>query len=134
MLLSGILITAAAMIVTARMHAEERALEILLIAAMAIGLFLVIAGLIGILTEPPRPSDEFALDEEAATPLAARRPPSIATALGVYLFILAVIAGIVVGVAQDDAGAGIQTFSFGLILGGVIAGIGFLLGHRPVEE
>ena len=132
-LMLGVLVVLTGLFLTRRIHTEERGMELVLIAAMAIGAFFTISGLIGVLTEPPRSEAE---DEEEFVPAEVRsgRGPSLATAFGVYLLILAVIAGIVVGIAADDAGAGIQTFTFGLILGGVIYGLGLLLGYRPVEE
>ena len=132
-LMLGVLVLLTSLFLTRRIHTEERGMELVLIAAMAIGAFFTISGLIGVLTEPPRTELE---EEEEFVPAAVRtgRGPSLATAFGVYLLILAVIAGIVVGIATDDAGAGIQTFTFGLILGGVIYGLGVLLGYRPAEE
>ena len=132
-LILGVLVLVSGLFVTRRVHTDERGMELVLIALMAVGAFLTISGLIGVLTEPPRAAlDE---DEEVVAPaLRTGRAPSLATAFGLYLLILSVIAGIVVGIATDDAGAGIQTFTFGLILGGVIYGLGVLLGYRPAEE
>lgn len=127
----GILLTIVALVMIRQTHTEERAMELAMIAALAIGGFLLISGLIGTLTEPPRPA--FADDEPDDLP-AQGRPVSVSTAIGVYLFAIAVIAGIVVGIFAEDVGAAIQTFTFGVILGGVIWGLGLLLGYRPAED
>ena len=132
--LTGLLITIAAVITASRMRTEERAIEVALIAAIAVGAFLLISGLIGMLTEPTQAEVETFDEETEPAPQPERRAPSIATAMGIYLFILAALAGVIVGIAQDDPGVGIQTFTFGLILGAVVWGIGVVLGHRPVEE
>ena len=134
-LAAGILISIASLVVIRRVHTEDRGMEVLLIAGLAIGAFLTIVGLVNVLMEPPLPAEE---DDEAAALADERiprgRPVSVATAIGIYIVVLSVIAAFVVGVAAKDAGAGIQTFTFGLILGGVIWGLGVLLGHRPIEE
>ena len=134
LLIVGIVVLIASVITARRVHTEERAMEVALIAAIAAGAFLTISGLIGVLTEPPAPA-AVAYDETAEpTALPEARGPSLGVAIGVYLFVLALLAGIIVGIAARDAGAGIQTFTFGLILGAIIFGIGYMLGHRPVEE
>lgn len=133
-LILGIVVLASAVIAVRSVHTEERGMELTLIAGIAIGGFFLISGLIGVLHEPPLTAEE---EEEALAvqQVTATRPPiSVATAVGIYVLILAVIAGVIVGIAADDSGAGIQTFTAGLILGGVIWGLGVLLGHRPVEE
>jgi hypothetical protein len=131
-LTAGILILLGTIVAIREMHAEERGIEVLLIAGLAIGAFLTIVGLVNVLMEPPARVEEE--EEPAEELLPAGRPVSITTAIGAYILVLAVISGIIVGIAADDPGAGIQTFTFGLILGGVIWGLGVLLGHRPVEE
>lgn len=132
--LLGIVVLAASLIAVRTIHTEEQGMILALIAGMAAGGFFLITGLVGILNERPLAEDE---EEEALAvqQVTATRPPvSVTTAVGIYVLILAAIAGLIVGIAQRDAGAGIQTFTFGLILGGVIWGLGVLLGHRPVEE
>ena len=131
-LVTGILILLCTIVAIRQMHTEERGIELLLIAGLAIGAFLTIVGLVNVLMEPPVRADEE--DEPAEEPTPAGRPISITAAIGGYIVVLSVVAGIIVGIASGDAGFGIQTFTFGLILGGVIWGLGVLLGHRPVEE
>jgi len=131
-LVTGILILLCTIVAIRQMHTEERGIEVLLIAGLAIGAFFTIVGLVNVLMESPVRDDEEL--EPADEPVRAGRPVSVAAALGAYIVVLSVVAGIIVGIASDDAGAGIQTFTFGLILGGVIWGLGVLLGHRPVEE
>lgn len=136
LLLVGVPIMIAAVILMRRVRAESAAMEYLLIALLALGAFLAISGLVGTLTEPPVPDDAF----DDASPLSRAgdtlppRPPAVAAAMGMYVVLLAIVAGIIVGVAQGDAGVGIQTFTFGIILGGIIFGVGYLLGHRPAAE
>ena len=132
-LIAGILILLGTIVAIREMHTEERGIEVLLIAGLAIGAFLTIVGLVNVLLEPPVVAEEEEADL-AEEPLPTGRPVSIAAAIGGYILVLSLVAGIIVGVAADDAGFGIQTFTFGLILGGVIWGLGVLLGHRPVEE
>ena len=129
---TGIIVLLTALVLVRRVHTEERALELVLIIALAVGAFLTISGIVGVLTEPPRPAPEE--NDEATIGPVTGRPISVTTAVGIYLLVLAVIAGVVVGIASDDVGAGVQTFTFGLILGAVVWGLGLLLGYRPVEE
>jgi hypothetical protein len=131
--LLGIVILTASLIATRTIHTEERGMILALIAGMAIGGFFLISGLVGILNERPLTEEEE--EALAVQQVTATRPPiSVTTAVGIYVLILAAVAGLIAGIAFRDAGAGIQTFTFGLILGGVIWGLGVLLGHRPVEE
>lgn len=132
-LITGILILLGTIVAIREMHTEERGIELLLIAGLAVGAFLTIVGLVNVLLEPPTTAEEEE-DERAEETLRTDRPVSITTAIGAYILVLAVVSGIIVGIATGDAGFGIQTFTFGLILGGVIWGLGVLLGHRPVEE
>jgi len=134
LLIIGIPITLAALILMREVRADTRGMEWTLIGLFALGAFLTISGLVGTLTEPPRAEDDQAEEVSAPATVAPARAPSVATAMGAYIFVLAAVAGAVVGVAQDDAGAGIQTFTFGVILGGVVFGLGFLLGHRAAAE
>jgi hypothetical protein len=127
----GIPIMIAAFILMRRVHADTRGMELALIGLFTLGAFLTLSGLLGTLTEPPRTEDELAEDAAARSAAEPTRAPSVATAMGAYILVLAAVAGAVVGVAQSDAGAGIQTFTYGVILGGVVFGLGYLLGHRP---
>ena len=132
-LIAGLLIAIASLVTIRRYHTDETGVQFLLVAGLAIGACLFIVGLVNLLMEPPVTPEE---DEEALAETEVRRgrPVSVATAIGAYLLALAVITAVIVGIAMNDAGAGIQTFTFGLILGGAIWGLGVLLGHRPVEE
>jgi hypothetical protein len=133
-LILGIIISVSALIAVRSIHTEERGMELALIAAMAVGGFFFISGLVGVLHEPPMTEEE---EEEALAVqrVTSTRPPiSVSAAVAIYVLVLTVVAGLVVGIALRDAGAGIQTFTAGMILGGVIWGLGLVLGHRPVEE
>jgi hypothetical protein len=132
-LIAGLLIAIASLVTIRRYHTDETGVQFLLVAGLAIGGCLFIVGLVNMLMEPPVTPEE---EDEALAEAEVRRgrPVSIATAVGVYLLALSAIAAVVVGIALNDVGAGIQTFTFGLILGGVIWGLGVLLGYRPVEE
>jgi hypothetical protein len=129
----GLLLAIASLVVIRRMQTDSVGVQALLVAGLAAGICLFVSGLVGVLAEQPitEEEEEAALAEEQVH---ARRPVSIATAVGIYIVALAAIAGVVVGIAFHDPGPGIQTFTFGLILGGVIWGLGVLLGYRPVEE
>jgi hypothetical protein len=132
-LIAGILILIGTLITIRNVHTEDRGMEVLFVAGLAIGAFLLIVGLVNVLMEPsltPEEEEGLLLEED----LHARRPPSVTTAIAVFILVLAAIAGVVVGVATGDSGYGIQTFTFSLIFGGVIWGLGLLLGYRPVEE
>jgi hypothetical protein len=136
MLAVGILVLLVSLIIVRRVHTAEPVIEAAFIAALAAGVFFSAAGLIGVLTEPPetpdeREGEELALAEERA----AGHGPTIGAAMGGYLLVIALIVAGVVGIAQNDIGAAIQTFTAALVLGGVIFGIGWLLAYRPpVEE
>jgi hypothetical protein len=133
-LILGIIVSVSALIAVRTIHTEERGMELALIAAMAAGGFFFISGLVGVLNERPMTEEE---EEEALAVqrVTSTRPPiSVSAAIGIYVLVLAVVAGLIVGIALRDAGAGIQTFTAGMILGGVIWGLGLVLGHRPVEE
>jgi hypothetical protein len=114
-------------------HTEEAGMIFVMVATLAIGGFLAISGLVGVLTAPSMTREEA---EEALIDAQERagRPISVSSAIAIYVLFLAVVAALIVGIATRDTGAGIQTFTFGLILGGVVWGLGLLLGHRPVEE
>jgi hypothetical protein len=132
-LIVGILILIGSIIAVRQFRTEDSGLEVLLIAGLAIGGLLLLSGLFGVISEPPMTEEE----EEAALAaeqVASGRPMSVSTAMGLYLLVLSVLAGIVVGVASGDLGFGIQAFTFGLILSGVVYGLGVLLGYRPAEE
>lgn len=131
LLIAGSLILFSSLVMARIWHTEDRTNEVMIIAAIALGAFLTITGLNATVTEPePAPM----MDEADEPVVAGAGPSAVRIAIGVYLFVLAIAAGIVVGVAQGDSGAGIQTFTAGVIFGGVIFGIGFMLGHRPAEE
>lgn len=135
MLVVGILVLLVSLITVRRVHTTEPAVEAAFIAALAFGVFLSAIGLIGVLTEPhetldQRDDEELALAEERA----AGRGPTVAAAMGGYLLVIALIVAGIVGIAQDDIGAAIQTFTAALVLGGVIFGVGWVLAYRPVEE
>ena len=135
MLVGGILVLLVSLIVVRRVHTTEPVIEAAFIAALAAGVFLSAVGLIGVLTEPretqeQREDEELALADERA----AGRGPTIAAAMGGYLLVVALIVAGVVGIAQDDIGAAIQTFTAALVLGGVVFGVGWLLAYRPAEE
>lgn len=133
-LILGIIVSVSALIAVRSIRTEERGMELALIAAMAAGGFFFISGLVGVLNERPMTAEE---EEEALAVqrVTSTRPPiAVSTAIGIYVVVLAVVAGLIVGIALRDAGAGIQTFTAGMILGGVIWGLGLVLGHRPVEE
>lgn len=134
-LVAGILVLIAAVVLVRRVHTEEQGMELVFVGALAVGGFLTISGLAGVLTQQPMTEaeeDAWLAEQEMRT--GAGRAPSVSTAIGIYLMVLSVVAGVIVGVAAEDAGAGIQTFTFGLILGGVIWGLGLLLGYRPAED
>jgi hypothetical protein len=133
-LILGIIVLISSVVAVREIHTEERGMELALIAGLAAGGFFLITGLVGVLTERPMTEEE---EEEklAIQQLTSDRPViSVSAAIGIYVVVLAVIGGVIVGIASKDSGAGIQTFIAGLILGGVIYGVGVLLGHRPVEE
>ena len=132
-LIVGLIILIASAFVTARTHFDESAEQLLLVLALALGIFLLLAGLINVLSERPLSVEEEE-EELAEVQVFSGKPPSIATALGIYILVLSLVAGVIVGVMTEDVGAGIQTFTFGLILSGAIAGIGLLLGYRPTAE
>ena len=129
-LIVGLIILIASAFVTARTHFDESAEQLLLVLALALGIFLLLAGLVNVLSERPLSVEE----ELAEVQVFSGKPPSIATALGIYILVVSLVAGVIVGVMTEDVGAGIQTFTFGLILSGAIAGIGLLLGYRPTAE
>jgi FtsH-binding integral membrane protein len=123
----GLIATA---VVAARYHVSERDEQLLLVAALSAGVFLTVAGLASWLSEKPLTEAE----EERQLALAQEQaggPPSATKAVAVYILVLSIVTGVIVGVATDDVGSGIQTFTFGLILSGVIWGLGVLLGYRP---
>ncbi|MGH2584610.1 MAG: hypothetical protein ACRDJE_06820 [Dehalococcoidia bacterium] len=132
-LVVGLLVAIAAIITIREYRTEERGVELALVGALAAGGFMLISGLVGVLSQQPMTEEE---EEEqlAAEQTAAGRTPSVATAIGLYMLALAAIAAVIVGIVVDDTGAAIQTFTFGLILGAAVYGLGVLLGHRPVEE
>lgn len=133
-LILGLVVLICSVVAVREIHTEERGIELLMIAGIAAGGFFLITGLTGVLTERPM-TEEDEQERLAAQQLTSGRPlVSVSTAIGIYVLVLAIIAGMIVGIASDDSGAGIQTFIAGLILGGVIYGAGVLLGHRPVEE
>lgn len=135
MLIVGVLVLAGSLAATRRVHADERVIEVTLIAGMAIGLFLAISGLLGVLTEPSETAEQREAEElQLAEERAAGRGPTVAAAIGSYLLLVALVLGAVVGIAQNDIGVAIQTFTAALILGGVIVGIGLMLAYRPAEE
>lgn len=140
-LLVGVLVLASAFIMARRVHTEERNAELAIISALAAGIFLTVAGVISLLTEPPAPDvdDYDELDEpEGALPAVAEwRPPRatfVASLVGIFLIVVAAVIGAIVGAADRDVGTGLQTFTAALILGGVVLGVGLLLGYRPSEE
>jgi len=132
-LILGVIVLISSVVAVRELRTDERGIELLMIAGIAAGGFFLITGLTGVLTQRPMTEEE----EETlpVQPVTSGRPiVSVSTAIGIYVLILAVIAGTIVGIASKDSGAGIQTFIAGLILGGVIYGVGVLLGHRPVGE
>src|SRR5262249_43744093 len=111
---------------------EDTANEVAIILTLAAGAFLFIVGLVGVLTTPPAPSE---YDETAERePVREATPSAVSTAIGVYIAVVAFVSGLVVGFAKDDVGAGIITFTFGAIMGAAIFGLGYVFGHRPVED
>jgi hypothetical protein len=133
-LILGVIVLIGSVIAVREFHTEERGVELAMIAGIAAGAFFFIAGLAGVLTERPMTEDE---EEEALAvqQLTNERPAvSVWAAMGIYVLVLSIIGSVIVGIALDDAGAAVQTFVAGLILGGVIYGVGTLLGHRPIEE
>ncbi|MGE3601735.1 MAG: hypothetical protein AB7N70_40070 [Dehalococcoidia bacterium] len=133
-LVLGIIVLVSSVIAVREFHTEDRGLELALIAGIAAGGFFLITGLAGVLAHPPRTEEEEA-EAAAVQQLTSERPAiSVTAAMGLYVLVLSVIGAIIVGIALDDFGAGIQTFVAGLILGGVIYGAGLLLGLRPTVE
>ena len=125
----GLLVFLIGMVMARRVHTEARGMEVVLIGLIAAGAFLLIVGLIGVLTEQPEPEEDV-----ERLPVHEGKPASVGAAVGAYLLALALITGIIVGVATGDTGAGIQAFSFGAILGGIVFGLGYVLGLRPGDE
>lgn len=141
-LIVGVLVLVAAFVMARRVHTEARNAELAIIGALAAGIFLTVAGAISLLTEPPAPAVEYDEYDEPFVPAdlagetAEWRPPRatfVATLVGIFLLIVAAVIGAIVGAADRDLGTGIQTFTFALILGGVVLGLGLLLGYRPGE-
>jgi hypothetical protein len=132
-LIAGLLVLIGTVVAIRNVHTEDRGVEVLFVTGLAVGAFLLIVGLVNVLMEPsltPEEEEDALLEED----LHARRPLSITSAIATLILVLSVVAGTIVGVATGDSGYGIQTFTFSLIFGGVIWGLGLLLGHRPVEE
>jgi hypothetical protein len=132
-LILGTIVLIVSVVVAARSHISERNEQVLLVAALSAGVFLTVAGLASWLSEKPITQAE----EERQLALAQEesgRTPNVSKAVAIYLLVLTLITGVIVGVATGDTGAGIQTFTFGLILSGVVWGLGVLLGYRPAEE
>lgn len=127
----GIVILVAAVVVVRRVPAETRADQWLQIAALTLGAFLLICGVITTITEPPPTAEER--EQVYGLPTRAVRRSAVNTIIGLYVGFLAIVAGAVVGIATGDVGAGIQTFTYGAIVGGILVGVGVLLGHRPSE-
>jgi uncharacterized membrane-anchored protein len=135
MLVVGLVVLLASVITVRRVHADTRALEVALIAALAAGLFLSVSGLLGVLTEPSEtPEQRDAEELELAEERSAGRGPTVAGAMGAYLLVVAFVLGAVVGLVQRDMGVAIQTFTAALILGGIIFGIGYIFAYRPTAE
>ena len=129
-LMIGVLVLIAATVVAARSHIAERNEQVLLVAALSIGVFLTVCGLLSWLSEKPLTEAE----EERQIALAQQesvRTPSVSKAIAIYLLAVSVITGVIVGAATGDPGAGIQSFPFGLILSGAVWGLGVLFGYRP---
>src|SRR5262249_25639698 len=98
MLVLGILVFVGGIIATRRVHTEDTANEIAIILTLAAGAFLFIAGLLGVLSMPPGPSpyDETAEPE----PVREATPSAVSTAIGVYIAVVALVSGLVVGFAK----------------------------------
>jgi uncharacterized membrane protein len=135
MLVVGLLGLLLTIFTVRRVPAEDPAVAAALVIALAVCIFLSAVGLIGVVTEPDktpeqREDEELALAEERS----AGRGPTVAAAVGGYLLVTALVLAGIVGVAQNDIGAAIQTFTTVLVLGGIIFGVGWLFAYRPVEE
>lgn len=130
MFLVGLVLLIVTVAAARRTHSESTGTQLALIGGIALGAFFFIAGLAGILTEQPRPAVD--LETEPAPKFEGRRP-NAGVVIGLYVAVLAVIAGIAAGVGFGDAGYGIQAFTFAVILGGMVFGLGYMLGHHPID-
>lgn len=138
MFVVGLLILIAGYLLATRVEATATAAEYAMIGVLAVGIGITALTAIGMLTEPPTPAIDEDADEVDEAYVRDRYPqPNLGTmarAAAGFVFVIALVSGGVVGAALGDAGAGIQTFTFALILAGVVLGVGLLLGYRPAAE
>jgi uncharacterized membrane protein YphA (DoxX/SURF4 family) len=135
MTIVGLVIFLSALLIGRSLHTENRAIQFLIVAEMALGLFFLVAGVQKWLTMPSRAALTEEEREREAIGISPTKPPvSVATALGIYFLILAVAGALIVGFASGDAGYAVQVFTYTLIVGALLYGLGRLLGHRPAAD